>query len=152
MSRLAIAFFVAPLWVPLIIAPYSAFEIFPDPAQWRWVVIATIISAIFSYLGVFALGYPAFLALRSRNLTALWIAAALGFVVGALIMLVFQACLALALGEGSQGFGLMFQEPPSLLIVGIIPPGLLGALVGTTLWLIARPDRRQRNVQSTGSV
>jgi hypothetical protein len=152
MSRLAIAFLVAPLWVPLIVAPYSAFEIFPHPTQWRWVVIATIISAIFSYLGVFALGYPAFLALRSRNLTALWIAAALGFVVGALTMVAFLACFALALGEGSQSVDLFLQGPPSLLLAGVIPPGLLGALVGTTLWLIARPDRRQRNAKATGPV
>jgi hypothetical protein len=136
MNRTVIAFFIAPLWVPLIVAPYAALVLFPYPAQWHWIIITVVLSATFTYLGVFALGFPAFRVLRSRNLTALWIAAGLGFIVGAVTWAVFMACFALSLGEGLHGVhGALSSHSIFVLLTG-----LLGMLVGTTFWLIARAD------------
>src|SRR5262249_51178478 len=67
-----------------------------------------------------------YLFLRARKLTAFWIAPTVGFIVGAATW-----CATFAL------FGL------SLKFAHVLEGGgLLGGVVGTILWLIARPDRQ----------
>jgi hypothetical protein len=143
MSRSALAFVVAPLWVPLFVIPYSCLSLFSGPGQGPWIIIAAFLSIIFAYGGTLVFGLPAFLILRSRNLTALWIAAVLGFVIGATTWVLFMAFFALWLGGDAQAArraaqGTFMDQPMSL-----VWTGLLGVVVGTTLWLIARPDRGQ---------
>jgi hypothetical protein len=64
-----------------------------------------------------------------------------GFVIGATTWLAFMAFFALMLGEGLQGIALALGDAPKHLAFLLLPAGL-GALVGATIWLIARPDRQ----------
>ena len=98
MGRPVLAFLIAPLWVPLIFAPYAALNLFPNSAQSHWVVISTIASALFAYAGTLVFGFPPFLILRVYGLTHLWIAAAVGFLSGAFTSIIFNVCFALSLG------------------------------------------------------
>ncbi len=145
MNRTAIAFIIGPLWAPLVVTPIAHFEIFPYPAQLHWVVIAGLISTIFAYLGVFLLGLPLFRWLRSRNLTALWMAAALGFVVGVLTWIAAVASFVLLLGGDLHGVELAARDWRMAFarLAGLVAPGLIGIVVGMTIWLIARPDHHQ---------
>jgi hypothetical protein len=133
MNRTVTAFLVAPLWVPAAVAPLAA-QMFPRVAERQWIYITLIIATIFAYGGTLVLGVPAFLALRARRYTAFWIAAALGFVVGGLTWFVFFVLFALSLGIGIGWPNAVDMSR------GLLLPGVLGSIVGATLWLIARPD------------
>ena len=126
MTRSVIAFVVAPLWVPVVVAPYAAVFVVPHPVQSQWVaiLILTIFSVIPAYGVVLAFGLPGFLILRFYQLTNLWIFAVLGFVVG------------LAEGAAATRLPLTAAE-----IAWLLAPSLLGLAIGVTFWLIARPDR-----------
>jgi hypothetical protein len=139
MSRTRIAFLVAPLWVPLAAALVFRLIVWRDPAQAHWVVIGTALSALFAYGGSYLLGLPLFRWLLSRGLVSMWIASTVGFVIGAVTWLVFMACFTTFLGQGPVGAASAIA-PQQLSFLFI--PGGLGALVGMTLWLIARPDRQ----------
>ena len=99
MSRTALAFLIAPLWVPAATGPCAIYILFPYPEQRHWVYITTIIAAVFAYEGVLTLGVPTFLILRARNCSALWIALVLGFGVGVITYLVFLILFGLSLGN-----------------------------------------------------
>jgi hypothetical protein len=116
------------------------FLIFPYPAQHVWVAVAGVLSATFTYLGVGIAGVPLFRFFHSRHLTAVWIAGAAGFVIGAAMWLAFIVFLGLALGEGFGSVAFVGQDWRSQ-VAFLSLPGCLGALVGLTLWVIARPDR-----------
>lgn len=139
MNRSVIAFVVAPLSVPLVV---SICWFVRDPGIGG--VIATIIavSAILTYTGTFAFGIPAFLFLRSRNLTAFWIAPITGFIIGATMSTIVTASYMVGLGGSLQDAINEIHEEltKSQSLLGW--PGLLGTIVGVTLWLIARPDRK----------
>jgi hypothetical protein len=144
MSRSRIAFLVAPLWVPLVMIPVASLYLFSRPNQGPWVVISTVLGMVFGYGGTLAFGLPAFAILRSRQRTAFWIAPVLGFVIGAVTWQIFLAFFALMMSDGHlslvvHGIRQSFNDPVQLLFAAA--PGSLGALVGATLWLIARPDR-----------
>jgi hypothetical protein len=106
-------------------------------------VITTVVSAIFTYGGMLAFGLPAFLILRSRQLTDLWIAAVLGFVFGAVTWIIFLVCFALSLGEGIAGARLAFHSLhfATVDVVWLFAAGLLGLIIGVTFWHVAGPDR-----------
>ena len=118
--RTMIAFYVAPLAVPLIFAVYLASTSPPGEDFSTYVVV----SAIVAYAGTFVLGVPLYLFLRSQNASAFLIAPVFGFVAGALVMFVM-------LGRDMSSGNLLFGC-------------LSGAAVGAILWLIARPDLRTR--------
>jgi hypothetical protein len=133
---------VAPLWVPAATAVYSI-DAFPHPAQRHWIYITIVVAAIFTYGGVLTLGIPAFHVLRAREHTAFWIAPVVGFCVGVVTGLVFFVLFGLSL---RSSFTFIWGELTTNLVVnasGGLITGALGALVGGTLWLIARPDRRR---------
>jgi len=141
MNRTALAFAIAPLWPPLLVG--GGIWLVENNGQTVWLV--TAVSVLFSYGGTCLIGAPAFLFLRSRGYSARRVAVVLGFTIGALAYQVFLFLFSLALGN-SVAFTLatfreMFTQwtPGNLIAVGA--PGLLGALVGITLWVIARPDR-----------
>jgi hypothetical protein len=136
-----IAFVVAPLWVPLIAAPAFRLMVWPDPSQTHWVVIATLTSALFAYGGCLLLGQPLHRWLVQRRLVSLWIALAAGLVIGAVSWLIFMVCFALFFGGGVGGVASALSDAPKHLAFLVLPAGL-GALVGATIWLIARPDRQ----------
>jgi hypothetical protein len=144
MSRSAIAFLVAPLWVPLLVTPYCYLFVFPYAEQRHWVVIGAVVSAIFSYGGTLSIGIPTFSVLRAYKMTTIWMAIAVGFVIGAASWIAFLALFMIFLHAGSvRGLGAGIHEaladPKRLMLVLWL--GAMGSVVGSTLWLIARPDR-----------
>ncbi len=141
MSRTALAFLIAPLWVPAAAAPFAS-HMFPYPEQRHWIYITVIIAAIFAYGGVAAVGMPTFRLLRARKHTDFWIAPVLGVAIGIATWLVFIVLFGLSLGN-SWSFVAHDWVSTSAHLWAVIPTGALGAAVGATLWLIARPDREE---------
>jgi len=141
MRKIVLAFLIAPLWVPAAAIPFAVF-VFPHPEQRHWIYFTTIIAAIFAYGGVAALGLPAFLILRNRKHTSFWIAPALGFGVGIVTLVAFLALFALSLGSPRPFANVMPNSLAQWLT--FLLTGALGAAVGATLWLIARPDHAGR--------
>ena len=139
MGRPVLAFAIAPLWVPLVVAPYAALFLFPYAAQAHWVAITAFISTFFSYLGTLAIGLPAYLVLRARQVSSIWAGIVLGFVIGGTIWLVFLLCFVFLLGSSVTAMvnRSLADWRPDLL--AFVVTGTLGMLVGVTIWLIARP-------------
>ncbi len=140
MRRNVLAFLIAPLWVPVIDAPYAA-SMVPDGGHDHWIIITVIIGAIFAYGGVLALGLPASLFLRACHYTRFWIAPVLGFCLAAVTCLVFVYISSLWLGAVLMADSHEIAASPPIWSSALWLTGTLGALVGATLWLIARPDR-----------
>lgn len=136
MTRPAIAFLVAPLAVPILLVPYLNSLM---PAQF-WFVVALCFSAITAYAGTFLFGIPAYLFLQARKWTAFWIAPVLGFIAAGLAWTAFAALFGLSLGSDLSGVKRVLSNVSGLRDV-LWPFGPLGAVVGSLLWLIARPDR-----------
>lgn len=137
MQRRAVAFFIAPLAVPLLMLPWlSSGHLSPG-----WILTATVIAALVSYAGTFVLGMPAYCFLRARGLTAAWVAGVTGFVIGVLMWLVFSVLFPLSLDQGLAGVRFALTDLHSLRGV-LWPGGVLGAIVGVLFWMIARPDRQ----------
>jgi ABC-type transport system involved in multi-copper enzyme maturation permease subunit len=144
MKRTVVAFLLAPLWVPAAEVAYTAYKIpFLKP---RYLVIGAIISAIFAYGGALIFGLPAFHALGFfgvRNRKSFWIATVLGFGIGVLTALCFLVfCFSLFAPDFNIAF-VLNQWNWSAFWWEYLPMGVLGSIVGGTLWLIARPDRRR---------
>jgi hypothetical protein len=137
MSRPIIAFLVAPLAAPVLLIPY----IRSMTTTSTWLVFALIISTVMAYAGVFIFGLPAYFFLRTRSWTALWVAPLFGFAIGAVMWVVFSAIFALVLDEGISGVRLALTDPATLRGV-MWPGGVIGAVIGIILWLIARPDQQ----------
>ena len=141
MNRTAVAFALAPLWVPVLMAPLAGHVIFPYPEQAHWVGTAIFLAAIFGYCGAYLFGFPAFCFLRARGLTAWWISVVLGFAIAVIVLAIFAGLFALLLGASM--LDAMFGSLRIFYWEGTGVVGLAGSLVGITLWLIARPDRTQ---------
>lgn len=117
-----VAFGIAPLAVPIVMAIGAGFGAAPQ----SMVAAIAFYSLAFSYLGTLLFGVPIYLLLRAYKLTEFWLAPVAGFVAGfAMIYLVTWT-----FGSGAEGNRPGFAA------------GLCGAVVGTLLWLIARPDRQ----------
>jgi hypothetical protein len=136
--RTPIAFLAAPFAVPLIVALSVPA---PDSRDTAAAAAAVSVSALVSYLGTFIFGVPTYLFLRARQLTAFWFAPVAGFIAGTTMWYLFFVLFGLSLGSSSIGSAIL---DPSLLSSALGRIGPLGALVGTILWLIARPDRARR--------
>ncbi|WP_156751148.1 hypothetical protein [Mesorhizobium sp. AA23] len=137
MQRHAVAFFSAPLAVPLFTLPW----VLSGHLAAGWILTATVITALVSCAGTLALGMPAYFFLRARGLTTFWIAGIIGFVIGAFMWLVFSVLFPLSLDQGLPGVRFALTDLRSL--KGVLwPGGVLGAIVGSLFWVIARPDRQ----------
>jgi len=112
---------------------------FPYPDQRGFIIIG----AILAYGGVLMLGMPAFLILRARKRTAFWIAPIVGFGVGVLTFSIFFILCGFSLGQSLTFMWLRLHRLAASWSSLFFPAGGLGAVVGTTLWLIARPDRER---------
>ena len=128
--RTAFAFLVAPLWAPAT-TPYIV-----SPSGTYDINLNLLYAAILAYGEVLTLGMPAFLILRARNRTAFWIAPVVGFGAGVLTDAIVFILLGISLGNSLTLTRTSWSWP-------FFPTGGLGAVVGATLWLIARPDRER---------
>ena len=136
MSRRTIAFWVAPLAVPLLVLVWS----FSGQLALGWRLTMMVIAAFLSYGGTVALGIPAYFLLKARGLTTVWIAGAIGFAIGVLMWLIFMVLFPLSLDQGFSGVHFAFANFHIVTDIAW-PGGALGATVGVLFWLIARPDR-----------
>jgi len=149
MNRHIVAFLLAPLIVPLLVGAVALPLLY---------ALGLTMAAAVSYVGAALAGAPAYVALRSVRWTAFWIAPVVGFVVGVIVAIGFSAVLPAVLQSGALRSILAMLPDIGEVIVTcnvqiqstsviasppfeLIGPGLLGALVGTVLWLIGRPDR-----------
>jgi putative effector of murein hydrolase len=140
MQRTTAAFLIAPLWVPATAGIY-AFWMFPHPEQSFWRLATAVIGGLFGYAGTLGFGIPLFIVLRSTRLVSVWIAIAVGFMAGEITWIIFLTLFALSLGNSTSFAVSEFLRPDQWSSLSMLAPGFLGALVGATLWLIARPDR-----------
>lgn len=143
--RSVIAFVVAPLWVPILVSSYLIAAIFSRPldpivSPYSIISFAAIVSIIVSYGGTVAIGLPIYwMALRWRR-TRFAIAPVVGFAVGLVTWLVVVAiAFPHPVDELAKEVLVTLREPTQLM--SVVWPGWIGALVGITLWLFARPDR-----------
>jgi hypothetical protein len=142
MERIAVASVIAPLWVPLLVTITANLLVFTDPEDRSWLVGTLIMSIIFGYGGTLLFGLRALVFLQARNLTAFWVAPVAGFAIGTITWSVFLLLFALCYSSLFFVFVLgIFTLGPSFQLPGLAGPGVIGALVGATFWLIARPDR-----------
>ncbi len=135
-----VAFVIAPLAVPVIASLTARY--FDATQDWLNVIVS--ISLMAGYLGTFLIGLPLYLLLRAFNLTAFWLAPAIGFVVG----FAMTYLVALSLGVEPEMVRSGFWSR-TLFGAAIQFGGPAGAVVGALLWLIARPDRQRRSVAHT---
>jgi hypothetical protein len=148
MNRHIAAFLLAPLAVPFLMSAL-ALQILSELPSLYW--FGLLISAVASYAGAIFVGAPAYATLRLRGLTALWLAPVVGSMVGVIIGVALGAILHLALengiltsivqifANGARWGEVIILKPNSM--EALVGPAVLGALVGTVLWLIGRPDR-----------
>jgi hypothetical protein len=144
MNRTIIAFIVAPLWVPLAaggVAYISSFDPYPVPIFWT--MVGLLGSALAAYVGEIALGLPVFLFLRSQGMSRLWIMALSGCVIGAASGVLYWTSIVFYFSAGDIGALQKLFNGNDNLIQMSLAPSLLGAIVGATFWLVARPDKRQ---------
>ena len=139
MKRTTLAFLVAPLWVPLVVTPTAAIYLFHPPAQFFWVIITGFYSAIFAYLGSFAIGFPLFKFLLARGIVSAWVAIIAGMGVAVVTWLVFLLCFGVLLDGVSVGVDTLLHTPISGWELAV--PASFGIVVGLTIWGIARPDK-----------
>jgi hypothetical protein len=141
MKRTVVAFSLAPLWVPAAEIAYAAYKM--PFLKLGHLVIQAILWAIFAYGGTLIFGLPAIHALDFfgvRHRKSFWIAMVLGFGAGVLTTFCF---LVLVIRLFAPKFNIAFifdQWNRSAFWWEYLPMGVLGSIVGGTLWLIARPD------------
>jgi hypothetical protein len=136
--RLVIAFFAAPLTVPVSLL--LLLLLFTDHTPAGVAIGIVVVGAFVSYAGTFALGVPTYRVLRKRGHTAFWIAMAAGFLIGVVTCVTFGIFFALSLDEGMQGVRFALTDLKTLASESRFG-GPLGAISGLVFWLIARPDR-----------
>jgi hypothetical protein len=101
--------------------------------------IIALIGMIAAYIGMAVIGLPVFVVLTRRGWTAWWTATAAGAAAGvanAYLALVCILVLARASEPSSEPLLKTAFDWPLLAV-----SAFAGALVSSTLWLIARPDR-----------
>ncbi|HXC56835.1 MAG TPA: hypothetical protein VNU97_16165 [Rhizomicrobium sp.] len=138
--REKIAFVVAPLAVPLLLALLYATLVSAAPADWAMAAIG--LSLVFAYFGLFVLGLPLYLLLKARGIARLWVFLAGGFVVAVATDALLQLALGVWAGDSarsvlSTALDNMFGS--LIFLTGLA--GLAGVVVAGVFWCIARPDR-----------
>jgi hypothetical protein len=99
-----------------------------------------VIAAITAYLGTAIFGIPAYLLLRARGITSIWVAVIFGLLIGVVTWFLLAIAFPLSLGQGVPGVKAGFMLP-SVYWGALVPAGVLGMIVGALFWFIARPDR-----------
>lgn len=86
------------------------------------------------------IGLPTYLIFLWRRSTGFAIAPAIGFAVG---LVTWLLVIAIAFPQPVQAVAQAVETalPVPILVVTLVWPGWVGAIVGITFWLIARPDR-----------
>jgi len=126
--REVIAFMLAPLVVPVVTGLYIGREL---DSTGIFGLLIVLIATVAGYVGTLVIGLPLYVLLRKHNATAFLFAPVSGAVIGAVTMWLVWSVGDLDRLRDFWGFG-----------------ALIGAAVGTVLWLIARPDlQRERRLE-----
>jgi hypothetical protein len=140
MSRVALAFLVAPLWVPLAFAIFAGIYLFHGNILSGWFVYGIVVSMVPAYAGSVAFGLPAFRFLQRRQLVSPWIGAGCGFVIGVVTFYASSFLIPWLSGAFKQDGA--FERALLVPSYMLLSAGGLGVLVGLTIWFITRPDKR----------
>jgi len=97
MNRHIAAFLLAPLTVPLLMS-VLVLQILLEVRSLYW--FGLLIAAVVSYAGALLVGAPAYVVLRSRGWTALWLAPVVGSAVGVISALALVVIFPLVLERG----------------------------------------------------
>jgi len=140
MLRPVLAFLVAPLAAPVLVAAHAYMPGVTEGYWYRWWIED---SAVMAYAGAVLVGGPAYLLLRAKRWTAFWLAPTLGSIVAVAFSSVYVALNLLRLGgkEFSPSWQGLVEIVRHLSLWWPAIP--LGAVVGALLWLIGRPADRQ---------
>lgn len=139
------AFLIAPLWVPVLMVLFMPYKVCDGSPQMFCTESydVVILSLIVAYSGMILFGLPSILLLRSFRKTNFFIAPFVGFVVAAFFWVLLQVAIGVAMGAAPTvaitSLADNFTSSSALLV--FLWPCLSGVLVGSTYWIIARPDR-----------
>jgi hypothetical protein len=143
-KRVFLAFAIAPLWIPLAtIFSGELLFAYGDTHALLTPVLVLLFRTFIGYAATLVFGLPAFLLLRRRRIPHLLIAVVLGFIVGLLIRLGyvgFYTIISPGCGWRDVWLNIQYVATALIEIPSLILPGILGALVGVTLWAILRPE------------
>jgi hypothetical protein len=130
--RPVVAFWLAPLWAPVLLWVWAAF----DGVQYPGVI--GVMAAFFAYIGMLVVGLPGFAFLRVRNWNGLVATTGAGVAMGLAISYFGRLLLVLASDLGAAHWSaLQIAFAPTI----VLGSAVLGGLVGATFWAIVRPDR-----------
>ena len=125
--RFVMGFLVAPLAIPVV--EFSLLSLHAVALEDLWGAFLTV---LFSYVGTFLFGIPAYFVLYSRKWTAFWFAPVAGFVVASLTWWFVGASWVLLFGTRFiDGVGYSYWQERTLW-----PYGPFGALVASALWIM----------------
>lgn len=149
MIRTVVALLIAPLCMPLMVACHDllwAFQHRDNPNIQYLTLFPLILLAIISYGSTLLVGIPMLVFLRWVGFSGWWVAGLIGFFIGAVLYLFLNVWYLMAHG----GIDVPHLAP-QIVILGISnffswPSAAMGAAVGVTFWLIARPDRSGHRV------
>ena len=130
MFRSIVAFLVTPLVVPLL---FAASYLGQDVPSSSLDVLVGLFITLVAYSGTLLVGLPTYLFLRNKKWTAFWIAPIAGVIVAILTWYILVTFVPL--------FFLPRSTQLATFLNALWPMGPIGAVVGSLLWLIARPDR-----------
>ncbi|HUI35453.1 MAG TPA: hypothetical protein VLX67_08005 [Stellaceae bacterium] len=139
--RVFLAFLIAPLWVLAAVTLLASAIMSPHPWGYPWTYAIIGMGALFGYGGTVVIGLPAFYILRARGFTAFRVSLFIGFGAGLLTWYLFLAAFAVAAHTPVDSH-LIIGFATSLMSAASLLAGVLGTLVGATIWLIVRPDRQ----------
>jgi len=144
MRRTTIASLLAPLWGPAVAATFAVFFWYPSEIatidRGSWIALATAFGVLYGYAAFLVVGLPAHFVLQRHGHRSVWAYLATFFacelVIWALVYTASYASVGLA-GALSILADTVAHRPYRPVFFGII-----GAAIGGTFWMIARPDRR----------
>jgi hypothetical protein len=134
---------IAPLWVAaLFFLVVLQSDDLPNHAL--AVMIMTVIGAVTGYAGSLLIGLPGFLLLRKHGITSWRGITFLGFAAGMVACFVFMVAVGISTGKVTPGEvvrAMLRYDIFWSVLSEVLAGGFVGAVVGFTVWLIARPDK-----------
>jgi hypothetical protein len=144
--RTVLAFLLAPFWPPaIVLAAIFIRSVWQGHPLLVFIDLPIVLlAAIFAYAGTALFGVPTYLLLRRCGSTSFWLAPVFGFLIAAIALhvgnLVFQAAF---WGYAPTIQDLLRPFTDRGAAAGSPIVSVVGALIGATLWFIARPDRQR---------
>ncbi|PVM84555.1 hypothetical protein [Caulobacter endophyticus] len=129
-SRTIIAFWLAPLWAPILAFAWALWSRGPYPAA------AAVTVAIVAYLVMLVVGLPLFAHLGARRRTGLGVTVVAGGLAAALVTGLGRALIVSAGEATSMGLAVEFGLDPAVLAMS----AALGVAATASFWAIVRPD------------